>query len=195
MPADKIVVKPNFLDSDPGASAARQDFALFVGRLTEEKGVKTLLSAVRGPGGPFPIKVAGQGPLKPTEAVVDAGVEWLGHQSRLQIIELMKTARVLVMPSEWYESCPMTIIEALASGLPVITTRIGTMPEMVTDGVTGLLVQPGDPDALGRAITWALGHPTEMEAMGMRAREAFELKYTPEQNYRALMDIYRGILN
>jgi glycosyltransferase involved in cell wall biosynthesis len=194
-PADKIVVKPNFLPSDPGGSEARQGFALFVGRLSEEKGVGTLLKAVRGMPGHFSLKIAGQGPLQPADTTADSGVVWLGHQSRLQILHLMKTARVLVMPSEWYESCPMTIIEALASGLPVITTRIGTMPEMVTDGVTGLLVPPADADALGRAITWALGHPAEMEAMGKRARDEFELKYTPDQNYRALMAIYRSVLN
>ena len=194
-PPKKIIVKPNFFDCGATARTARGDYVLFAGRLSNEKGLKTLLSALGRMSTPPLLKIAGQGPLMPANPGAHSNVEWLGHLPRDHVIELMKGASALVFPSEWYEGCPLTIIEAFAIGLPVITSRLGNMAEMVTDGVTGLLFGPTDPVDLAAVIEWALAHRAETEAMAARARQEFELKYTPERNYQALMAIYRGVMN
>ncbi len=194
-PAEKIIVKPNFLDRDPGLRASPRGYVLFVGRLSPEKGLNTLLNAVRRITPPPRLKIAGQGPLLPAQPDVDPNVEWLGHRNREQTFELMKGASVLVMPSEWYEGCPLTLIEAFAIGVPVIASRLGTMAEMITDGVTGLHFSPVDDEGLARAIEWALTHPDQMTAMACRARECFEREYTAERNYQQLMSIYHGVMH
>jgi glycosyltransferase involved in cell wall biosynthesis len=194
-PAERIAVKPNFFDYDGKVRTAHGDYALFAGRLSVEKGLNTLLNAVGRMAKPPLTKIAGQGPLMPASPTANPNVEWLGQRSREGIIELMKGASVLVFPSEWYEGCPLTIIEAFATGLPVIASRLGNMAEMVTDGVTGLLFAPTDAEDLAAVIGWALAHPMEMQAIAKRAREEFERKYTADRNYETLMQIYSAALN
>ncbi len=168
---------------------------LFAGRLSEEKGIKTFLGALSRMSKPPLVKVVGDGPLMPTNLHTYPNVEWLGYLPRERVIELMQRASVLVFPSEWYEGCPLTIIEAFATGLPVIASRLGNMAEMVTDGVTGLLFGPTDSADLAAVIEWALSHPDETAGMGAHARREFEQKYTPQKNYEALMEIYHAVLN
>ena len=99
---------------------------------------------------------------------------------------------MLVFPSTWYENAPLTIIEALACGLPVIASDIGSLPEFVQHGQTGLLFRPGDPADLARQIRLALSHPEKLRAMRVAARREYESKYTPERNYKLLLEIYEG---
>jgi glycosyltransferase involved in cell wall biosynthesis len=103
----------------------------------------------------------------------------------------MKGARFLVLPSEWYEGFPMAIVEAFASGLPVIASRLGAMAEIVEDGRTGIHFTIGDPEDLAFKVEWAWTHEKEMQEMGKEARREYEMKYTAERNYTMLMDIYR----
>ncbi len=187
LPPERITVKPNFLSSDPGQGAGEGGYALFVGRLSEEKGVRLLAQAwEKLPG--IPLKVAGQGPLDnlrwPAEVTV------LGHQPRERIFSLMRAARVLVFPSIWYECSPMTIIEAFACGLPVIGSNLGSVPEYVSHRRTGLLFKSGDAGDLAHNVQCAFENPESLSAMRFAARAEYELKYTPERNYRMLMDIY-----
>jgi glycosyltransferase involved in cell wall biosynthesis len=193
--ADKITVKPNFFDYPAHARHGRGEYVLFAGRLSEEKGIKTLLGALARMSKPPRVKIAGEGPLMPADLGSYPNVEWLGFLPRGRVIELMQRASVLVFPSEWYEGCPLTIIEAFATGLPVIASRLGNMAEMVTDGVTGLLFGPTDSADLAAVIEWALSHPDETAGMGAHARTEFEQKYTPQRNYEALMAIYHAVLN
>jgi glycosyltransferase involved in cell wall biosynthesis len=102
----------------------------------------------------------------------------------------MGQARALIFPSEWYEGFPMTIVEAFAAGLPVIASRLGAMAEIIQDGRTGLHFAPGDPSDLAAKVRWAWSHPDEMRCMGMEGRREYETKYTAEQNYHQLMQIY-----
>ena len=195
LPAESIITKPNFVEKDPGAKSADASYALFVGRLTREKGVLTLLEAIkRLPG--VPLKIVGKGPLgERLERVVHRyalqNVEILGHQHREEVIALMKKARFLIFPSEWYEACPMTILEAFACGLPVITTALGAMGEMVEDEKTGLLAQPGNSESLAERMEWAWSHESRMVEMGRNARAEYLRNYTAERNYQRLMDVYR----
>jgi len=195
LPAEKIVVKPNFVHPDLGMGRHEGDYALFVGRLSPEKGIQTLLRAWRHLKG-VPLKIAGDGPLRAKlEGFVKneglEGVEILGRRPREDVFRLMREARVLVFPSEWYEGFPMTIAEAFACGLPVIASRLGAATEIVEDGRTGLLFEPGNPEDLAAKVKWAWQHPKEMEEMGREARQEYEQKYTAERNYEMLMDIYK----
>jgi glycosyltransferase involved in cell wall biosynthesis len=187
LPEDRIAVKGNFLAFDPGAGDGKGGYALFVGRLSEEKGIRTLAQAwQRMPG--VQLLVAGDGPLNGTSW--PQGVTWLGHLPPERVLALMKDASVLVFPSTCYECAPMTILEALACGLPVVASDLGSVPEMIEHLRTGLLFRPGDAEDLARQVRWAFAHPEEMKAMRAAARKEFEEKYTAERNYKALIQIY-----
>lgn len=194
----KIFIKPNFVHPDPGSGNIRHNFGLFVGRLSGEKGIPTLLRALKEI--PFvPIKIAGEGPL---EYLVDEfqregkaiKIDFLGYQKHENVIDLMQRARFLVFPSECYEGFPMTIVEAFSCGTPVITSRLGSMEEIVEEGKTGLFFNPGEAADLADKIKWAWEHPEKIKEMGKEARLEFEKKYTGKKNYLILMDIYRKVL-
>jgi glycosyltransferase involved in cell wall biosynthesis len=187
LPRERIFVKPNFVSPDPGVGDGQGDHALFVGRLCEEKGVRTLTSAWNVLNC-IPLQVLGDGPLRDT--TWPAGVTWLGSQPRERVMQLMRDARILVFPSAAHECAPMTIVEAFACGLPVIASNLGSIPEFVTHGRTGLLFKPGDPEDLARQVRWAFDHPEELRAMRANARREYEEKYTAERNYKMLMAIY-----
>jgi glycosyltransferase involved in cell wall biosynthesis len=106
------------------------------------------------------------------------------------MIELMKGAYVLIVPSIGYEPGPLTVLEAFASGLPVIASDLGSLGERVEHHRTGLLFRPGDPEDLAAKVRWAFDHPQELAAMRVAARREFEGKYTAERNYKMLMEIY-----
>lgn len=187
LPAEKIRVKPNFLGTDPGMGTGNGGYALFVGRLSEEKGVRVLVESWRKLTG-IPLVVAGQGPLDGLEW--PSGVTKLGQQSREQVFALMREARILIFPSICYECSPITLIEAFACGLPVIGSDLGSIPEYVIAGKTGLLFEPSSSDDLAQNVRWAFAHPEELGSMRFAARREYEQKYTPERNYKILMDIY-----
>ncbi len=194
LPADKIMVKPNFMAPDPGAGQHEGEYALFVGRLSPEKGVQTLLRAWKHLGS-IALKIVGDGPLMEEirTFVRQEGlknVEILGRRPRDEVFHLMREAWMLMFPSEWYEGFPMAIAEAFACGLPVIASRLGAMAEIVEDGRAGLLFRPGDPEDLAAKIEWAWTHPKALAQMGEEARREYERKYTAERNYSMLMDIY-----
>lgn len=193
LPAGKIAVKPNFFHPDPGEGLHSEPSALFVGRLVPEKGIPTLLKAWEMLGD-MPLKIAGQGPLEAeVEGLAKSNpfVEWLGYQSRERVLELMKSAAVLIFPSEWYEGFPVTLAEAFACGLPVIAARIGAMAELIEDGLNGLHFTPGDPADLVRQVRWVREHSAERRTMGRNARRTYEEKFTADKNYEILIDIYR----
>lgn len=188
LPEDRIVVKCNFITPDPGAASGEPGrYALFVGRLSEEKGIRTLAEAWhRLPD--IPLLVAGDGPL--SGAPWPKGVTTLGHQPRERVLQLMKSAALLVFPSICYENAPVTILEAFATGLPVIASDTGSIPEFVAHHRTGLLFRPGDADDLAHHVRWAFDHPEQLNEMRAAARREFETKYTAEINYSRLIEIY-----
>jgi len=197
LPAEKIVVKPNFVYPDPGSGEHKGNFALFVGRFSKEKGVRTLLSAWRLLKG-IPLKIVGDGPLMAEvkehverERLV---IEVLGWRPREEVFALMQAASFLLFPSEWYEGFPMAIAEAFACGLPVIASKLGAMAEIIEDGRTGLLFEPKNPEDLAAKVEWLLSHPQELAWMSKEARAEYEAKYTAERNYEMLMAIYHRVL-
>ena len=188
-PLAKMVVKPNFVDHQLAHSGFTRAGLLFVGRLSPEKGINTLLDATSLANlNPDDILVAGDGPLLPE--VSESSVTSLGQLKPSEVQLEMRKSAALLLPSLWYEGFPMVLVEAYACGLPVIASRIGALAELVEDGVTGLLFEPGDPADLADKMQWALRNPSEMERMGKSARRRFEERYTPQQNYQHLMLIY-----
>lgn len=191
---NKFVVKPNFVAPDPGVGTHTGGYALFVGRLSAEKGIRTLLRAWERLGGKLPLKIVGDGPLRDMarEAVrqID-GVEWLGRKTPQEVYELMGEAECLVFPSEWYEGFPRVIVESFAKGLPILATSMGSHKELIDNGRTGLLFRPGDHEDLAAQVEWLLSHPKEVAHMRKEARREYEEKYTAEINYNQLMQIYQ----
>ena len=193
LPGDKIVVKPHFVHPDPGPGDGRGGYALFVGRLTVEKGIETLLAAWKLLQGRVLLKVVGEATSASQESPVSRGMqglEWLGRQSPERVRTLMKGAVVLLFPSLWYEAFGLVIAEAYAAGVPVIAGSHGSMAELIEHGRTGLHFRLDDPGDLAEKVTWLWSHPEARAQMSRAARREFERKYSAEQNYRALMDIY-----
>lgn len=194
LPAAKICVKPNFLAEDPGVRTEEGRYALYVGRLSPEKGLKTLFSAWQRAQNRIPLQIIGDGPMRAgleAEAGSRLGpVSFQGRLPRERTLNAIKGARFLLLPSEWYEGFPMTIAEAFACGVPVICSRLGAMAEIVDDHRTGLHFTAGNDEDLAQKVAWAWNHPAEMAEMGRAARHEYETRYTSQRNYSLLMDIY-----
>ena len=199
LPADRIAAKPNFVADGFGPKIQPGSYALYVGRLSEEKGPQLLPPAWRTMQVQVPMRIVGDGPLTDglshdVTASSLSQIELLGQCTPDETRSLMRDARFLVSPSICYENFPIAIAEAFASGLPVIASRIGSLEEIVRDGVTGLHFNPGDARDLAAKVEWAWSHPEELARMGQAARAEYEAKYTPERNYQMLMGIYERAL-
>jgi glycosyltransferase involved in cell wall biosynthesis len=193
LPADKIAVKSNFVYPDPGLGAGMGKYAVFVGRLSAEKGVGTLLEAWKNVGGQLPLKIVGDGPLAALvqeAAAKDAGMEWLGSKAPEAVYALVGEASFLVLPSQCYENFPRVVIEAFAKGTPVLASRLGAMAEVVDHGRTGLHFEPGQAQDLAAKVQRLLAEPQRLLRMRQAARQEYEQKYTAQSNCRALMAIY-----
>lgn len=196
LPSDKIIVKANCLDNDPGMRAGDGGYFLYAGRLTEEKGIRVLLECWKnGPDLPF-LRIAGAGPLEEEvrqAASTLSNVEWLGPRSGEEVVDLMGKAKALVCPSLWYEGMPRVVIEALAVGTPVLASRLGTYPEMITPYQTGMLFDPNHPESMVACMREFHAHPDYLQCRE-KAREQFLLKYSPEVNLSSLQAIYEQVL-
>jgi glycosyltransferase involved in cell wall biosynthesis len=198
LPAERVVVKPNFVDPDPGAGDGAGGYALFIGRLAPEKGVRTLLSAWRSLGTTPPLLVVGDGPLGPEVARAAAetvGVTWLGRRAPADVLALVRGAVCVVCPSEWYETFGRVVVEAFAAGTPVVASDIGALAELVRPSETGLLFPPGDAQALAAAVRRLLADPAHLARMRLTARAEFERRFTAERNYEMLLAIYARALS
>ena len=199
LPAAKIVVKPNFVLPDPGVGTQSRDYAVFVGRLSEEKGLPTLVQAWRRVNPKCVLRIIGAGPLLNDlrSEISRSGLSNVSPEGRLprdESLKVVQGARVLIVPSYCYENFPMTIVEAYACGTPVIASRLGAMQEIVENGRTGLHFTAGDPDDLARKLEWAWSHPDELREMGRNARAEYEAKYTAERNYKMLIEVYDQVI-
>ncbi|MFN6571193.1 glycosyltransferase family 4 protein [Dendronalium sp. ChiSLP03b] len=205
LPTEKIYIKPNFVfhadfphkDSQCG----KGNYILFVGRLSEEKGVSVLIDAYIQNNLSIPLKIVGDGPLrqvlqaKAQNAGYENLIEFLGFQDKSKVLRLMHNANFLVIPSIWYEGFPLTIVEAFACSLPVLAPKLGSMAEIVEDGVNGLHFEAGNSQDLAAKINWAIKHPEVMAATGKNCRSTYESQYTSEANYNQLMKIYQEVID
>ncbi|MBS4033348.1 MAG: glycosyltransferase family 4 protein [Ignavibacterium sp.] len=211
LPADKIFVKPNFLADPPAPNYSNQNYAVFLGRLSPEKGLSVLINAFQYLSSPthnpspithhpFNLKIVGDGPLMENlQHIVSAGkmegIEFTGRKSFAEAMVLLGNARFMIMPSMCYEGFPMAIREAFACGKPVIASNLGSMAELVENGKTGLLFEPGNPVDLAEKMKWMIGYEAECIEMGKEARKVFEENYTAERNFEILMGIYNNVMS
>nr|WP_231971900.1 glycosyltransferase family 4 protein [Sulfurifustis variabilis] len=191
LPDQRIVVKPNFVDAPVAPLTERRDSGLYVGRLSPEKGTEVLSAAAKQVPSAR-IDVMGTGEQQSTLAG-NPNLNLLGWKRSEDVLEKMRTARYLILPSICHESFPRALVEAYASGLPVIASRLGAMAELVEDGETGLLFEAGNASDLARKIQWAENNPSEMARMSRAARAMYEAKYTPARNYAMLLETYRQV--
>lgn len=199
-PPDKFAVKPNFADPDPCERKAAGEYAIYVGRLLNDKGPRVLLSAWGKLAAQYPLHIVGEGPER---AALEAqarelklsGITFRGRLSRAEAIEAIKGARFTIVPSRLYEGFPMCIVESFACGTPVLCSRLGGMIEIVEDHLTGLHFNPSDAQDLAGTVEWAWNHPSEIAGMGRAARAKYETNYTAEKNHSLLMEIYQQALS
>jgi len=193
VPAERIVVKPNFVGLDTWKPQRdSEDVALFVGRLSPEKGIRTLLFAWKSGKLPYRLKIIGDGPMAEevrAYAATVTNVEYSGLLSQEAVYREMARAKFLVFPSEWYETFGRTVIEAFSQGTPVLAADLGAVRELVEEGVTGYKFPPGDVDALiAGVLRFSAGK--DYETMRLNCRRLFLSRFTAGTNYELLMEIY-----
>ncbi len=191
-PPEKIRIKPNFIP-DPGTSGRRDrskpSGALYVGRLSREKGLHTLIEAWREL--QVPLRVAGDGPLlDELRKSAPDNVEFLGRLPSEQVHVEMTRAALLVMPSNWYEGFPVTLVEALACGLPIAASRIGSLQQLVRDGENGFTFEPGNSHDIVKTVRAAFEDRQALAKLSRGARAMYEGKYTSQKNLEQLVAIY-----
>jgi glycosyltransferase involved in cell wall biosynthesis len=194
LPADKIVVKSNFAFPEPSTGTGNGGYAVYVGRLSAEKGVETLLKAWRRLGTAVPLKIAGDGPLAPAVQQAMAqnpAIQWLQSVSHDNVYDLIGAAAFLILPSQCYEGAlPRVVIEAFATGTPVIVSRHGAMAEAIHDRRNGVHFDPGNPEDLAAKVRCLFSDSSALKRMRQGARETFERNFTADANHEVLMAIY-----
>lgn len=193
LPANRIRVIPNFLEPDPGIGTESRKDVLFVGRLAKEKGISALLRAAEAV--PGFVRLIGAGPLASDVERADAAgkVAYLGPLTHPSVIGEIRRATALILPSIWFEGFPLVVLEAFASGTPVIASRIGSLAELIDDGMTGLLANPNDAVDLAAKIQQAISQPEEMRRMGLNARRAYEAQFRGHMHLAALREAYASV--
>ncbi|TWT49718.1 Glycogen synthase [Rubripirellula amarantea] len=191
---NQVHVKPNFIDPDPGPGPGQSGDAIFVGRLSQEKGLDVILRAWKRLPDPPTIQIVGDGPLREqviTMANENPRINYVGHLSHADLLQRIGDAKFLVMPSVWYETFGRTIAESFSRGTPVLASRLGAMEELVDDGVNGFLFTAGVDDDLAKQVLkiQALSRKDEME-MRQSARDRYLQHYTEPATYTKLMEIY-----
>lgn len=205
---EKMVFLNNFncyVDSDT-ENDVKEKYFVYLGRLSEEKGVKTLIDAsiklftsekiTVGNESTYKLKLIGDGPMKNAlksyvkSHCVDDRIEFVGHKSHNEAMDILKYSKFLVLPSKTYENFPYSVLEAFSMGKPVVGSRIGGIPELVKNWETGLLFEPGNHEILALKIEFLIKHPEKAEALGKNAKESLSGEISTENHYSKLMELY-----
>ena len=199
LPASKVHVKPNFYPGLPPTLpwSDRGDYVVFVGRLTAEKGVTTLLKAWRLWGSQAPeLRVVGDGDLRSELEALATGlpVRFMGQLSSAEAQTQIAGAKLLVLPSEWFEGFPMVVREAFAFGTPAAVSNLGPLPSIVQHDASGVVFKAANPESLLHEVRLAWNNKGLLAQLGQGARREFEVKYTEDANYAALVHIYEQAL-
>jgi glycosyltransferase involved in cell wall biosynthesis len=196
LPAHRFVIKPNAA-ADLGTGEGSGGYALYVGRLSPEKGVRTVLDAWKENSPAVPLKIAGDGALRPEVEAVSGGnnIEYLGPVSKERVGQLMRNALVLIIPSLCYEGLPVVVPEAFSASLPIIASNLGSLGTLIAPGETGVLVPPGDAVSLRAAVNNLSESPALLSQMRLRARQVYEQLYRPESNLKLLLGIYEDAIS
>lgn len=197
-PASKLVYVPNWLDTrhlTPASEAGR--YFLYAGRLSEEKGIATLLQAAAL--AKVELKIAGTGPMAEAAAALagnlDVQVEFLGHLKGEALRDTVRGARAVVVPSEWYENAPMSLLEAHALGKPVLGADIGGIPELLEEGQTGWLFPSADAASLARQMQEVMQMPdARLLQMGANCRDQVARRFSRQAHLEGLLATYGGLM-
>jgi glycosyltransferase involved in cell wall biosynthesis len=182
----------------PNPGSGGGGYVAYVGRLSEEKGVRTLIAAWRHLK-TIPLKVLGEGPLKrELEEVAtrdNLPVEFMGYCARDATIQVVSNAVFQIVPSEWYEGFPMVIVEAYACGTPIVASRIGSLDEIVEEGLTGVKFQPGNVEDLIEKVKMVWANSALQIEMRRVARQRFDEKFSDKKSHESLMAIYQAAID
>lgn len=198
-PSRQIAYLPNYINTEEFyQGATNANYILYFGRLSDEKGICTYLDAANI-NKDIPHVIVGTGPLeqalrKQTVIYGLANVKFLGYKSGDELKKLLAESTCVVVPSEWYENCPMTILEAFASSRPVIGSNIGGIPELIDHETDGFIFEPGNADALSRNIRWVWNNKSKAREMGMEGYEKVRGRFNPKKHYEGLIDIYKKLI-
>ena len=198
LPAERLTLKPNFVLNAPSQGGDSRAGAVFVGRLSKEKGVDVMLEAWKQIGRRLPLKIIGSGPLSTEVSALASqipGCEWLGAQPRAEALQAIQSAECLIFPSTCYEGMPLTILEAYACGTPVLASGHGAMKSLVHPGRTGHQFEPANAQSLVRCVEEFMGQPEQNRRMRAECRAEYEAHYTAERNLAQLEEIYRSVLD
>ena len=191
---DKVVHIPNGIDTSRiQVSEQDEGYVLYLGRLSPEKGVETLLRAHAADNAAWRLVVAGAGPLLQDLQSRFPLAEFTGHLTGKALETNLREASVVVVPSEWHENSPLSILEAMAHAKPIVASRIGGIPELVRDGETGLLFEPKDTQQLSNRIRMLLGDSDLRRRLGWQARKIAETEYSLDRHGAALLSLYESL--
>lgn len=192
---EKISILPNGVCHNSGISSGEdRNYGLYFGRLSGEKGIETLLRSHAATKNHFSLKIAGVGPLEEQLRSKYPAVEFLGHLSQKNLKPVIQRSSFVIVPSECYENCSMTILEAMAFGKPVIGSRIGGIPEQIEDKKSGLLFEPGSVDDLKDKLEILEQNVEYRHFLGRNARQKLVREFSFEKHGFGLLKIYDHLL-
>lgn len=195
IPKEKIWIHPNGIDTTiSNLTGDDHGYALFVGRISSEKGIETLLKAYELCGRSFPLKIIGIGPDVDNLRSSYPHVEFSGYREGDELYEFIRNAACVVVPSECLENCSMVVLEAMAMSKPVIGSRAGGIPEQIEDGKTGLLFEMGNAPELAEKLGHLMANPKIRIALGKAARQKCERAYAIKKHNQELLLIYINLL-
>ncbi|MDH5766067.1 MAG: glycosyltransferase family 4 protein, partial [Gammaproteobacteria bacterium] len=198
-PEEQVAYIPNYIDIDKFAYSDVDDrYAIYFGRLSEEKGLETLLDASKlCP--EIPLVIVGSGPQEAelqsyVKKNAISNVSFAGFKSGADLTELLSKASFSVLPSKWYENCPMSVLESLAIGKPVIGADIGGIPELINHEVDGLIYINDDPNDLAAKMQILWQKPELCIEMGIRGREKVASDFNKQKHYESLLSVYKNLI-
>lgn len=193
----RVMTKPNFQLSDLGVGPGGGGYAVYLGRLSPEKGVQTMLDAWDHDDMTAPLHILGGGPMEADVREIAGrrpAVTCLGHASWDQVVTELQNAALLVFPSVTYEGHPMTLLESMQAGTPMVGSRLGAIPEIIDEGVTGRCVDANNPQALRDAVLDMFRDPERLAVMRRDVRKTYDTRYAPDQAYQRLLACYEQAL-
>lgn len=196
-PAEKLVHIPNFVSDTPLPPATPGgDHFLYFGRLTPEKGIATLIKGAAASA--VPVRIAGRGPqeeeLRALTKSLGAPAVFVGFLSGDALWAEVDAARAIVLPSEWYENSPMSVVEAFQRGKPLVGARIGGIPELIEEGRTGWSFRAGDVADLARALTLARDTAdTQLAEMSVACQLLVSRSFSEHAYFEAMSALYENL--